>query len=60
MAKGICGDYRFLFGSDMGFIADFIRNEMVEFIDSYDMLSAEQRYNMNRGFAEKLFPGFVF
>jgi predicted TIM-barrel fold metal-dependent hydrolase len=59
MVKGICGDYRFLFGSDMGFMADFIREEMVEFMDSYDKLSAEQRYNVDRGFSEKLFPRFA-
>jgi predicted TIM-barrel fold metal-dependent hydrolase len=58
MVKDICGEYRFLFGSDMGYIADFIRMEMVRFIDNYELINEAERYNIDRGFAERLFPRF--
>ena len=36
----------------------FYPDDMVEFIDSYDKLTDQERYNINRGYAENYFRGF--
>ena len=55
--KNITGDYRFVFGTDIMFAADFIREDMINIIDNYGF-TEEEKNNMNYGFAARLFPRF--
>lgn len=55
--KDICGYYRMLFGTDYCFASNQIRSDMVDFINNYGF-TEQEKYNMDRGFAETLFPRF--
>jgi len=55
--KDITGEYRFVFGSDMMFLADFARKDMVSFIENYGF-TEDEKNNMEYLNAAKLFPRF--
>jgi predicted TIM-barrel fold metal-dependent hydrolase len=55
--KDICGYYRMMFGSDMCFNSPLIRDDMVKILESY-AFTKEEKANVERNFAAKLFPRF--
>ena len=55
--KSMAGEYRFVFGSDMMFVADFIRQDMVDFIESFGF-TEEEKNNIEYGYAAEIFPRF--
>ncbi len=55
--KDICGYYRMMYGSDYCFASPLIRDNMDAVLNSYGF-TEEEKYLMDRGYAEQLFPRF--